>query len=236
MDKKNTILLTVIAVATLLVAVVGASFAFFAVQETNNANVNIETTTAKGSDVFNATNTGNLSLTVNNDNMLEKTEAYGKYVSDTDNTLKVSLKAGSGIATCSYELVWQDNGQVVSVDGKSVDNKYTKTAEAGTELEYTLQGKTGDAETDLKFTETNLDTTAKEVEDEQGTKTIYTKSLGTYSISNKAADNAETVQTWNLEARFYNLSVNQGIQMGKTLTGSVTVQNVQCSNEAVAAN
>jgi hypothetical protein len=34
MDKKNTMLLTVIAVATLLVAVVGATFAYFSVAAT----------------------------------------------------------------------------------------------------------------------------------------------------------------------------------------------------------
>jgi len=39
MDKKSTVLLTVIAVATLLVAVVGSTFAFFAIQETNTAKV-----------------------------------------------------------------------------------------------------------------------------------------------------------------------------------------------------
>ena len=36
MDKKNTVLLTVIAVATLLVAVVGATFAYFSARVTEN--------------------------------------------------------------------------------------------------------------------------------------------------------------------------------------------------------
>ncbi len=38
MDKKNTILLTVIAVATLLVAVVGATFAYYSVATTNSTS------------------------------------------------------------------------------------------------------------------------------------------------------------------------------------------------------
>ena len=38
MDKKNTMLLTVIAVATLLVAVVGATFAYFAISTDEGAN------------------------------------------------------------------------------------------------------------------------------------------------------------------------------------------------------
>lgn len=38
MEKKNTILLTVIAVATLLVAVVGATFAYFTATATNDGD------------------------------------------------------------------------------------------------------------------------------------------------------------------------------------------------------
>lgn len=47
MDKKNTMLLTVIAVATLLVAVVGATFAYFSVSQQNSSktvNVTGQTT------------------------------------------------------------------------------------------------------------------------------------------------------------------------------------------------
>ncbi len=47
MDKKNTLLLTVIAIATLLVAVVGATFAYFSAQagEGKNAQINVKTST-----------------------------------------------------------------------------------------------------------------------------------------------------------------------------------------------
>ncbi len=49
MDKKNTILLTVIAVATLLVAVVGATFAYFSVTVSQDGNTT--TVTAKAGEV-----------------------------------------------------------------------------------------------------------------------------------------------------------------------------------------
>ena len=52
MEKKNTLLLTVIAVATLLVAVVGATFAYFGSFSTkvdNKAGVNVTTEAAKSS-------------------------------------------------------------------------------------------------------------------------------------------------------------------------------------------
>ena len=55
MEKKNTLLLTVIAVATLLVAVVGATFAYFGsfdVQTTNKAGVNVSTEAAKESSLI----------------------------------------------------------------------------------------------------------------------------------------------------------------------------------------
>lgn len=44
MDRKNTMLLTVIAVATLLVAVVGATFAYFSISGTNNSGTTVVTT------------------------------------------------------------------------------------------------------------------------------------------------------------------------------------------------
>lgn len=47
MDKKNTMLLTVIAVATLLVAVVGATFAYFSVTATNQTTSTTLNTTVE---------------------------------------------------------------------------------------------------------------------------------------------------------------------------------------------
>lgn len=55
MEKKNTILLTVIAVATLLVAVVGATFAYFTATTTGTGTGTAKTQTA--------TNTGSVTLT-----------------------------------------------------------------------------------------------------------------------------------------------------------------------------
>ncbi len=52
MERKNTVLLTVIAVATLLVAVVGATFAYFTATTTGGTNsgdgANVQTATADG--------------------------------------------------------------------------------------------------------------------------------------------------------------------------------------------
>lgn len=207
MDKKNTILLTVIAVATLLVAVVGSTFAFFAVQSTNQADVKVTTTTAKESDVFSATGTGAMILTVNNDVMMESSIPEGSTgvvaATDSDESLVVTLKAGSGIATCTYDLVWKDTSTTA----------YKKTTGA-TALEYTIAGT---SEGLTPIAEINVDAASK---------------LGSYEITNKYADNNTTTQNWKFTTTFYNLATDQKDQLNKTYTGSVTVQNVVCRNAA----
>ena len=65
MERKNTMLLTVIAVATLLVAVVGATFAYYSVQSgVNNSTTAINTTTGKAATVTYTSNTTQLYLNV----------------------------------------------------------------------------------------------------------------------------------------------------------------------------
>ena len=65
MDKKNTLMLTVIAVATLLVAVVGATFAYFTATENATGTTTVTTKTEKVGSVAvnNPTNAMYLTLT-----------------------------------------------------------------------------------------------------------------------------------------------------------------------------
>ncbi len=52
MEKKNTILLTIIAIATLLVAVVGATFAYFTAQRGDGAQADIKVTTSTSDSII----------------------------------------------------------------------------------------------------------------------------------------------------------------------------------------
>jgi len=202
MEKKNTILLTVIAVATLLVAVVGASFAFFAVQETNNANVDITTTTAKASDVFSATGSGALSLNVTNDVMQEASSTSNPVaVSAEDSNMKVSLTAGSGKASCTYKITYTNTGA-----------EYKMTANAANGLEYTIAGTDGTQ----TIAETNMDKVT---------------SFGPFTIEDTYEEaSAATVQTWTFTAKFYNLAVEQNDHLNKTYSGTFKVTDVVCTN------
>ena len=68
MDKKNTMLLTVIAIATLLVAVVGATFAYFSISADANG---VTTTNVNGQ----ATSTGAITMVTNTENLYLKLSA-----------------------------------------------------------------------------------------------------------------------------------------------------------------
>lgn len=206
-SKKSTILLTVVAVATLMVAVVGASFAFFAVQASNDAKVEVTATTAEGSDIFKATGSGTLELDVTNAVMMQGNAGQNVVAaSDTDSSMKVSLTAGDGTATCTYDLVWDETSATAY--------KISATAEAkGYSKEFTLEGSSAAG----AVAEINVDAIAS-----NGV-------LGNYTIANTAGS-AETVQTWTFTAKFYNLDADQAVQMNKTYTGNITVDNVQCTN------
>ena len=88
MDKKNTMLLTVIAVATLLVAVVGATFAFFAIStdQGKNSKTNITGTTPNvPSSAIALTGAQDLKLHLTADNMAQAKQGHYFYATSTDN-------------------------------------------------------------------------------------------------------------------------------------------------------
>ena len=201
--KKNTILLTVIAVATLLVAVVGASFAFFAIQtNTDNADIQVETTTAKTNDSFVATGSGDLTLNVTNDIMVENGDNMGDVaVSDTAD-MTVTLTSGSTAgAKCTYHILYTGS------------TNYTMTEGAENGLEYTISGTNGTDTIAEKNIASNMD-------------------LGEFTIEVLAGDSAagqSVTQNWTFTANFYNLAIDQGIQMNKTFTGVLTADQVDCT-------
>ena len=117
MEKKNTILLTVIAVATLLVAVVGATFAYFTAtaKPSGNGDTSEATTATMASVKLTASVAGNSENTV-----YPGTKNYaGMHVKAT--------KEGTGSANDDYTITYTVKGSV------TLGSEFT----AGT-VEYTL--------------------------------------------------------------------------------------------------
>lgn len=224
MNKKSTTFLTIIAITTLLVLLVGSTFAFFAIQETNTAKIDVTSTTAKSSDIFTATGTGLIVLNITNEKMLESStkDAEGNDITvvadeDSNDSMLISLYAGSGKATCEYDLLWTES------TGAEFDI-YKKTPAAGANLEYTLSGISNRGN---KIEETNLDS-----------EIVNSKRvLGHFIIEDEYDENEVTTnEKWTFTAKFYNLPISQSAQTDKKYGGQITVENVSCKNNTTKTN
>ena len=210
--KSNTAMLTVIAIATLLVAVVGATFAYFSASTTNTGDVTV-TAETKAADIFSATGNGTIGLTVNASDMqfANKSDSYNAKVTGTNATaLVVSLEAGSGSATCEYDLTYTPSS------GDGIDS-YVKSSHASTNslLEYTVSGTDGTQ----TVNEQNLD------------GTFVLNGNTKLSITDTAGSGA-TTQSWTFTNNFYNLAGDQSSLAGKTFQGVISVTGVSCTNTA----
>ena len=150
MDKKNTMLLTVVAVATLLVAVVGATFAFFTA---NNSVGGTTTVTATTEAVGTVTLSGGAALTLaldENDMTSAAAGATGKtywatttgnYATSQEDVIASKVTVANGEAgtvyNCSYTLKVTQTGD--AADLKAGDASLVLTAGS----DVTINGVTG---------------------------------------------------------------------------------------------
>ena len=132
MDKKNTMLLTVIAVATLLVAVVGATFAYFTVSN-STAGATTVTGSVGGDSIGTITLAGGQPLYLevsaaemavglaNTDYYTVTTQASRNATELTDAsrsiyTATLADENGTGTYTCTYEFSVTATGEMLNVD------------------------------------------------------------------------------------------------------------------------
>ena len=131
MDKKNTMLLTVIAVATLLVAVVGATFAYFAIgaTATDNAKTTVTGSTEDaqvGSVALTGKNNIDMKLTAEDMSFANKGQTFyadgeGTAKSDQEHKITVgtaTLEGGSeGVkysCVAEYKVTYSDSEAAIS--------------------------------------------------------------------------------------------------------------------------
>lgn len=221
MEKKNTLLLTVIAVATLLVAVVGATFAYFgSFNVDTNSSTNVNVTTGAGQSVLFKTTGTDLNYTVPDNKM-------GAGVGDTleeagkgNATLTVSLSSGTTDATttCTYDVVYTGTPAYTKV----VANEFT----------YTLTAPEGISDKFEIGTRTDVVTgTAASMKALQ-TGNEVTVATNEKIISADLEANATKV-VYNLATFFYNMpSVDQSSLANTSFVGALTVKNVKCNTVA----
>lgn len=224
-NKKNTILLTVIAVATLLVAVVGATFAYFTAQggKSAQADVTVKTGTAASTsfgtwdaiaiyadqttfaqDAGDATgsSTGEVSWTAPGATQTytpteaERSMCYTATLQITKNTFVVSSTNTTGLP----ELVFKAEMGHMTGEGKT--KQFTSEKVVINDL-------------DITTTKTNIQ--------------IPTAAGETTYVHKLVADAGATVtDAWKLTVTLKNLDVDQNDNTGKEFVGAVVFDKATC--------
>ena len=219
--KSNTIL--IIQGVLFIILIIGAAYAYlgtFNINLNNNVAVNI-----------NSTSPGNLSFIANSTQLNIQVPDTSMAQYNTNNTVAakedtgfvdITLTGAEGfLTTCSYDLVYEYNTNS-DIYGKTVP----VTTDATKEITIEVNGMNGN---NHFATETNFNfDTSKGWSNATSTKgakvTLVTgatlKSLGT-----------EQSVRWKVIGRYYNLDLNQYALSGKSFTGKIYVENVNCSTE-----
>ena len=203
-NKKNTVLLTVIAIVTLLLCIIGATFAYFQAQggTSVNANVNVITNTTDNLSFFVGSP---INFTINQENF-----GLGDGNQSGSTTARATLTANNATnnATANYYIYLDiaNNDFVYTTEDNQAEMLLKITTPDGSELD-TL----GDYNYVTSGEETGFD---------------ITTASGLITI----ADNYEIVSTgtvtqeWKVEIIFVNLDSDQNENTGKSFSAELIIQ------------
>lgn len=198
MEKRNTLLLTVVAIATLLVAVVGATFAYFAASTETDNTLGVTANTMGGS-TFVATPGSPIALDITADVMQQSNTNNTTAAKSANSTLEVKLASPANDTTvsCTYDIVYYDTGDT-----------FTTVKPEGYAHEFTLSG------TDMTTLDyETIDATTRKV-------TVIDNAEITANTT------AGTTKQYTFQADFYNVAAAQAT--GKHYAGYFAVENVVC--------
>ena len=219
-NKKNTILLTVIAVATLLVAVVGATFAYFTAQgaQGTTATVTVSTGTAASSEFG----------TIDPLNIYADATTFAEGAGDvTDDTTGTVKWTAPGAVTGQEAPSEADRSFCYTASLNITANTFTVSAantEKLNELEYTA--KKGETVLLDKISLVDFDTKVGKT----GTIKIPTTANGSEYTHKLVADaGASVTDNWTITVTLKNLAMNQNENTGKQLTGQIAFTKTNCA-------
>ena len=224
MERKNTVLLTVIAVATLLVAVVGATFAYFTATTTPAGEGGTSTVTT--------TTVGNVSLNMAATTVTNELKYPGGYLavgasvtaSDTDTAYDYNLTYtvnGTITNNTKTELTWTLY-EVASTVATPISGCSLKETANGSETQYEYQGCT------VATALTGGTKVANGTVDAEGTETV-TAALETLKSTNAGAT------TYYYLVVNYPSSGNQNDDQNKSITATLTNVTSAVATQTAAA-
>lgn len=211
MERKNTVLLTVVAVATLLVAVVGATFAYFTATGNVNAQSTVNVTTSAVDSVAGGATDCSLAVTGADMRQSDGTAA-GVPVTSTDCTVSIVGTKDTNNATattCTYDITYTPTSALTIRGAGNTENK----------KELSLVGsaaadKTSATLTTKAYAETDLYNVSSKTNLVTGAKFTFSET---------------TTATWTFNTKFYNYNFDQNALADKTFGGTIAIENITCS-------
>lgn len=211
-NKKNTILLTVIAVATLLVAVVGATFAYFTATGGAAASkqVNVITGTAASS-----------SFAIDG--------AINIYADATNFAENQPNRTGSSNGTVTFTAPTQPEGST-PLEAKDLQFCYSVSLNiTGNDFVYTTEAETPELTLDVTKDTTSV-VTAMDITTKKENIQIPTEAGKTTYIHKITATPGQTVtEKWKTTVTLVNLDSDQNKNTGKNLAGVLQFTHVDCT-------
>lgn len=222
MEKRNTLLLTVIAVATLLVAVVGATFAYFASSSDTANTLDLDVTTVKSTASLTAGAT-QLEMEITPD-LMQQSTAANTSIKNTTGEITVELTSDAA-ATCYYDIAFTWDGTAY----EPTDNLATDQNEFTVKAEYAATSGTSTQGTNQISGETQMNKIAAMTGEDGSIADIVKTGLVVDEASISSNSGATAKATWTFELNFYNLTLDQtDSQGGKNYKGTFKVVNVAC--------
>lgn len=219
-NKKNTVLLTVIAVATLLVAVVGATFAYFSAQGGASANAAVTVTTGSAAQA----DFGTFS-------------AINIYADQTNFGKDLGTAEGYDVNTTGTSkgtVSWTAPGAAGDQTPSEADRSFCYTAELTvTTNTFAYSAANTTSKPEIVFTATKNSTeiiTKKDITVGTSSVKIPVSSDEPTNFTHKlvAEAGANKTDSWDLTVSLLNYDFDQNDNTGKQFAGQVTFTKVNC--------
>ena len=223
MEKKNTVLLAVIAVATLLVAVVGATFAYFTAQGGTASQADIVVQTGKaGSSSMATFKPINIYADATNFNQTDKLSRSGETTGTVAWTAPTST-TGSTVSEADRSFCYT---ATLSITNNTFVYSSTNTAKAA-EITFTAK-RNSDVLVENKDITTEGNNGVATEQNPAEVKIPTTKGGTDYTFKLVPAAGETITDNWTISATLVNLDLDQNDNTGKNFAGAVKFTKVNC--------
>ncbi len=220
MDNNKNKILTLIAIITIVLTLIGATYAFFAAQAGGTTSTNA-TVTSNTTDLLTFSMNRDISFTVTQSDFQENgTNKSG----DATATATLTPNNKTGAATMNYYLYLnlQSNPTLYSGSNTNEDPELMLQVFDGNNQLVTLTG--------LGTQKTIKGVTGYDITGVTGLKTL----LDNHAIS--ASNNTATIENWKVVITLINLDVNQNDNTGKTISAEIIIRQDEIDETDLTLN